>query len=429
MKRGLLVATIAAIVALAFFTKKLSIQEGPAYQVSPFPYGKNFAFTITDDPDHTKLQKVKPVYDFLVKNGFKTTVAVWVLEAKRSNGLPDQENSHSESDTLQREAYRKYILWLKEKGFEIAIHTVSEGNDRREDTVRGYEEYKKIFGENPKINIMHSNNLENIYWGSKVITNKYLQWFMEHVAGTIYPKVKFPFEGEVPGSPYFWGDILREKTKYVRLWGTDDINTLKFNQTMPYHDPAKPYVEYWFSFSDGYNVRFFKQLISDENIERLVKERGASIVYTHFAAGFTLKTKEGKYEIDPSFSEQMEKIARHKQGWFVPASNLLDRLLLMKNVTLVEGNHVLLVVNSNECAVEGITILLPSNSLFFGSDGKEYRPNEENEIVIEKVPPFGNFALYTPTSESALRNAEPGASEYLFMVLKRIKIMIFSHIG
>ena len=163
------------------------------------------------------------------------------------------------------------------------MHTVSAGNDLRERTIEGYEKFKLFFGKYPKINIMHSNNLENIYWGKKVVNNGVLK----KIIGMLSKKSNLPYSGEIPESNYFWGDILKAKTKYVRLWGTTDINTLKFNPSMPYHDPKKPFVNYWFSFSDGYDVEIFNKLISDQNIKKLKKERGTSIVYTHFSSNFT----------------------------------------------------------------------------------------------------------------------------------------------
>ena len=102
---------------------------------------------------------------------------------------------------------------------------------------------------------MHSNNLENIYWGKKVVNSLILQKFI----GILSKKSRLPYSGENPESKYFWGDILKANTKYVRLWGTSDINTLKFNHSMPYHDSKKPYVNYWFSFSDGYDVDILKK--------------------------------------------------------------------------------------------------------------------------------------------------------------------------
>ena len=79
---GFLVFIVFAIVWLNLFR-----QEKSNTAVSPYPYGKNFAFSITDDPDYSRLHKIKPIYDFFDSIGIKTTIAVWVRDAVRSNGI------------------------------------------------------------------------------------------------------------------------------------------------------------------------------------------------------------------------------------------------------------------------------------------------------------------------------------------------------
>jgi hypothetical protein len=42
-----------------------------------WPNGKRFAFTIVDDTDDATVQKVRPVYDFLLELGIRSTKTVW----------------------------------------------------------------------------------------------------------------------------------------------------------------------------------------------------------------------------------------------------------------------------------------------------------------------------------------------------------------
>ena len=233
--------------------------------VLPFPDGKNFAFTITADPDGSNLEESKKIYEYIADIGMRTTIAIWVKDPKRSTGIPDIETNQNHGDSCESVEYLKYMQNLQQKGFEVALHTVTSGNDKREDTIEGYELFKKYFGSYPSINIMHSTNLENVYWGKKVVNNSIARLFIR-IGAT---RSMIPFSGEDPKSKYFWGDVLKEKTKYVRLWGTSDINTLKFNPSMPYYDPQKPYVNYWFSFSDGWTVEIFNDLLKKENIKKL----------------------------------------------------------------------------------------------------------------------------------------------------------------
>ena len=99
-----------------------------------------------------------------------------------------------------------------------------------------------------------------------------------------------------------------------------EINTLKVDPLMPYHDRWRPYVRYWFSSSEGATVHSFCQLISEANQDRLLEEGEACIAYTHFGNGFW---RDGC--LDPEFTRLMRRLA-NLPGWFVPASRLLDYL-------------------------------------------------------------------------------------------------------
>ena len=404
-----------ALLFLGIIAYSLRTKSGPV--LSPYPDGKNFAFTITADPDGNRLEKDKLIYDFFTEVGLKTTIAVWVKEPTRSTGVPDIPKPTQNGDSCERKAYLKYMQELQKKGFEIALHTVSSGNDHREATIEGYEKFKRFFGEYPKINIMHATNLENIYWGKQVVGNNLLRL----AAGVLTKRANFHYGGENPKSKYFWGDILKKRTKYVRLWGTSDINTLKFNPSMPYHDPEKPYVNYWFSFSDGLNVDIFNKLISDENIKRLVNERGSCIVYTHFASGFV---KRGG--LDQTFKKQMEKIAQERDGWFVPASELLDRLLLMKNVTLTTSKNAFLIANLNSCVVAGVTVLVRPGEVLYDACKSRLVANDEAEIVLGDLKPGETVLLLRDKSSYRPKNEYPNWSEYLSMILGRCWVW-FSH--
>jgi len=389
--------------------------------LSPYPDGKNFAFTITDDPDGSQLVKIKPIYILLDQLGFKTTIACWVYKPTDVEGMPDPADQ-IKSETLENAGYVAFLEEYQKKGFEIALHTVTAGNDKRETTAKGYEKFKELFGEYPKLNIMHSKNKENIYWGRSAFGSP----FMRKVAD-IYTKVTF--EGEDTASPYFWGDIAKEKTKYVRMWGTWDINTLKFNPSMPYHDLKKPFVNYWFSFSDGFTAKYFNKLLSDKNIEKLVRERGASIVYTHFACGFTERGKDGTYKVNDETKKQLTKLAGHKDGWFVPASELLDRLLVMKNITINDKKSAVIVSNSNDFPVLSVTLLTKPGVTLYDSQERKYAANEDGEIIISKIDPKEAVTFFKTPGIAYVKNSTPTMLENICLVMGRLLIMLFSHRG
>jgi hypothetical protein len=106
----------------------------------------------------------------------------------------------------------------------------------------------------------------------------------------------------------------------VRNLTFQDINTLKQDRMMPYHDPARPYVNLWYSATEGSTASRFCERISERNQDRLIAEGGACILYTHFAFGFV---EDGR--LDRRFRNLIGRLAS-RPGYFVPVSELLDVL-------------------------------------------------------------------------------------------------------
>ena len=70
-------------------------------------------------------------------------------------------------------------------------------------------------------------------------------------------------------------------------------------------------------------------------------------------------------------------------GWFVPATTLLDRLLLMKKVRLRVSKHALFVTNFNSCNVDGITVLVHPNEVLYNARGIAIKANEEGDFDLK----------------------------------------------
>jgi hypothetical protein len=370
-------------------------------EISRYPDGKDFAFTITDDPDYSNLEDKIIIYNFLDSLGFKTTVPVWVSDNLHGSG-EQGTLTNTRGIATSNPNYLQYIQGLQEKGFEICLHTVSPGNDLREETLSGYELFKQQFGHYPNININHANNLENIYWGGDRFSNPFMKY--------IYSLIEPAFEGNKVGSRYFLGDILKSKTKYVRGWATDNINTLSVNKSMPYHLQDKPYVNYWFGCSDGYNYDKFMKLISDKNMQRLVSERGTSIIYTHFAYGFIDK---GSNSINKTFKANLKKISQ-LNGWFVPVSNILDRFLLLRDISIIEHNNYVVIVNNSDQKVDGLTIFTDQKKLYLFNNKEWVISNPEGKIILGDLQPFA--AIKLGTQNIIEMNYSPGTFERIKLV-------------
>lgn len=403
--------------ALAFYQL-----NQPILFISPYPNGLNFAFSITDDPDGTRLAKVRPIYQYLDSLGMKTTIACWAYTPRELENMPDPDEQ-MRSETLENNEYRDFLREYQGKGFEISLHTVTSGHDKREATIKGYERFKDVFGSYPEINIMHSKNKENLYWGKNTFKNP----LMKMLVG-LYDKTAF--SGEDPQSPYFWGDICKEKTKYVRLWGTSDINTLKFNPSMPYHDATKPSIPYLFSFSDGYTARYFNKLLKEENINTLIRERGACIVYTHFAAGFCVKGADGNYILNDETRKKLGYLASQRQGWFVPVSRLLERLRAIKNISVTRKRSAYSFTNHNPFELKGLTLVTKPYMAYIDTDGKLAASNEDGEIQLRSLLKGETKTIKLKESTRIKQWPKtPGLIERVNLAWQRIKIMLFSHRG
>ena len=82
------------------------------------------------------------------------------------------------------------------------------------------------------------------------------------------------------------------------------------------------YSNYWFSSSDGMRLAPFLKLLSPKNVDRLVRQKGCCIVYTHFAYDFV----DENGNLNEDFKRCIDYIAS-KNGWFAPAGEILDYVL------------------------------------------------------------------------------------------------------
>lgn len=238
-----------------------------------------------------------------------TTKSVWVYPVRDNfRGL-----------CLQDKSYLNYVKTLDREGFEIALHNVGSGEYVRDEIKKGIEEFKECLGYYPSIHVNHSNNPDNIYWGYKRHVLP-LSWI-------IYLLKRKKFYGEEPDSEFFWGDLTKLHVKYIRNHVFRGINTYKYDPKMPYRTRSKDkYSNYWFSSSDGHEVKGFNNLIKEENIINLENEGGFCIAYTHFCGGFTDK----KGFLDKEFEDSIRRLSNNKNGWFVPVGRLLEFLLSMR---------------------------------------------------------------------------------------------------
>ncbi|PJE64463.1 MAG: hypothetical protein COU90_03395 [Candidatus Ryanbacteria bacterium CG10_big_fil_rev_8_21_14_0_10_43_42] len=282
------------------------------------PENKDFVFTIFDDPDNQTLEH-KDVYTFLTDIGMRTTKGIWPLSAD------DAEIQTRWGSSCQNTAYLNHALQLQNEGFEIALHNVACVSSLREKVIRGLEEFHSLFGHYPYSMANHSGCRDSLYWGDARIAGMRKIIYRLLTLNKNHRK----FQGHMNMSPYFWGDYCYEKITYVRSFVFSSINLASVCRKIPYKDPLRTSIPYWFPSSEGANVNSFNKMISEANQDRLAEERGVCIMYTHFAGGFM---ENGK--LHAQFKKRMTRLSK-MNGWFVPVHELLDHLLAQQPVSII----------------------------------------------------------------------------------------------
>src|SRR6516225_9712371 len=83
-----------------------------------WPNGKQFAFSVFDDPDAQTCEQGRAVYGLLAELGFRTTRGVWPAPAIRT--------PNSDGETCANVAYRRHTLELQAHGFEVGFHNATK---------------------------------------------------------------------------------------------------------------------------------------------------------------------------------------------------------------------------------------------------------------------------------------------------------------
>ena len=275
-----------------------------------WPDGKSFAFTFIDDTDKSTVDNTSVIYEFLSDHGLKTTKTVWPLAPIHKPLLG--------GSSLEDPPYRAWVEKLQRRGFEIGMHGTTDHSSTRARILKGFDFFRESLGQDPRIYINHTGQKEGIYWGAHRLDGPFK--FLYKLKHRLAKNKRESFCGHVPGSKYFWGDVCARRVTYVRNFVFKNINTLACDSAMPYHDPRRPYVPFWFSASEAAKPRSCAMLLNSANQDRLLRSGGACVAYAHFGFNFAPRGK-----IDPAFKLLIRRLSQ-LPGWFVPVSTLLDFL-------------------------------------------------------------------------------------------------------
>jgi hypothetical protein len=275
-----------------------------------FPGGARFAFTIMDDTDVATVENVRPIYRLLQSLGMRTTKTVWPVRCEEGS------RNYRLSETMDDARYRDFVVDLHGRGFEMAFHGATMETSTRDRTALALERFRCAFGAPPRVHANHAHNRDNLYWGSARVDDPVLR----SLCRLVFRQPAEFFQGHCVGSPYWWGDLCLEQIEYVRNLTFSEINVLRVNPSMPYRDPRRPYVRWWFSTSDAEDVDEFNELLRPDNQHQLETDGGVCIVTTHLGKGFGRGDKA-----HPETQRLLEMLAG-RNGWFPPVGELLDWL-------------------------------------------------------------------------------------------------------
>ena len=273
-----------------------------------WPEGKRFAVAIVDDPDSSTPDNVPPHYRQPRDRGVRSTKTVWPLGGS-------QPPRAWEGTTCADPDYVEWVRELARDGFEIGLHNVTYHGSRREEVARGLDRFVELFGHHPRSFANHTECEDGMYWGAARLSG---------IRRPIYRLTTLRrnrrYFGHVPGSPYFWGDLCRERITYVRNFTFANANTLAVCPFMPYHDPERPFVRGWYAASEGGTVPLFNATLTESAQDQLAAAGGACVIYTHFGKGFV---QQGT--VNARFVELVTRLVK-LGAWMVPVSTLLDHL-------------------------------------------------------------------------------------------------------
>ena len=305
----------------------------------PYPY--RAGFTITDDTDASELPAVRAVYDVLAAHRVRVTRTVWAFRPEEPCGIPPMPAQMQRGITLEDPDYLRYCERLGAEGFEICLHGATAGNNRRALIERAFAQLDRHF---PRAwtYICHAKNADNPYWQEQAVPRGPLRWA---VSGFVHA---YRCSGEDPASPYFWGDLCRERVRYIRLYRTRQPNVLAVNPSLPYFEPEKPFVRGWFTACK----RSFTHVTRHEVLGALERDWGLCVLYQYLFRWADPLVGGAR----PGFVDGVERLVEHPRIWCDTTSRLLDRLRLVQGVFVSARGHELWLVNTHAEPVDQLQV-------------------------------------------------------------------------
>ena len=412
----LLFFTITFLILLVFTRLSSLFVPSPTkpWEISPYPNGHRFAFTIIHDADDAYSERLAPLFRVFDKYGFKLSISVFAFwnkdEANKflyKNTPSDRLFYEARAVPLEEKSEQDFYKKLASKGHEIGLHSASNLTDTREDTQRAFEYFRDVFGYYPKIYIEHrdADNKECVQnKGSHPESNYYIVDILNRYGPWVWiiSPSALPYEGR--GNYFnildssslifsdtalqYWG-VLRE---FLKTGNFDLYNGELYLTMIKGGTPFDTYALKKYGIIKAFrrtgraeqaNGEGFLKWYSKDNIDKLEKEGGIALVYTHMNSKWLdMKAREMRVEI----KERLKYIAS-KDVWLASAGEILQRFKDISNVYASYDNTYLIIVNNGDCTIKGLTLIWKDGSLLESLNNDKVIKREGNRIIIDFLAP------------------------------------------
>ena len=314
----------------------------------PAPY--RFAFTIVHDADSAYSARLEPLLDAFDALGLRVTLSAfafwadWAHEGRiwsqwRTASPFNAPVAVPICDADEQRFYQRAVA----RGHEVALHSPSDTSSPREQVIAAFELFDRVFGSYPAVYVEHSSS-----------TNK----------------DALSNEGANPESPYYCEDVLRQYGPWVWVDGIGALRNEsdgKFFEIPPSatflnHHAAERYQldkafvrtgRWRMGGGDGFLATY-----TEENVDCLDRDGGIALVYTHLDDGWLdPRTRQLRADI----RERLEYIAS-KNGWFAPASHILDRARLADTIGVARDGADIVLTNAAAVPLSDVVLRAPADN-------------------------------------------------------------------
>jgi len=329
-------------------------------KLSRVPYLYDFGYTIHDDTDKYDYRNGNATYQGIYNAGFSTSVSTWAWNSS---------STWNKVGYVDNESHREWLVNLKNKGFELVLHSPTGDSDVRGNMIAALNNWSLYFGF-PMMYIEHgTSNTEHLVTGTGAVASSdyYLLDLVNTSNISYYHNLDYaPDNGayktvrENSSSGYRGWKVYGESIDPItgERWSNGEISLFP-NYTNPkalLHSVNQDGVEINLTSMIG------KIHIRDESHKA---DTGMLPVYTSTHIFDLQETHDltimfTHSESFPEFNYTLTEIARY-DGYFVPAGILLNYSSKLERVAITGGDKTFTVTNNGDFTIEGVVVYPDTN--------------------------------------------------------------------